>query len=151
MSLWAIAKSVSSNSRVVPKGDHVLQIWPAGARENVCPLSTPLGSKLSGYWTVGMSRSIFALKFKETVGVSPMQYLTRWRMLLAGDKIANTSGSISEFAESLGYESASAFTKAFKKIMACSPRKYNRGHDSRFPAYSEGKAARANRPQPLQR
>ena len=35
----------------------------------------------------GMSRSTFALKFKETVGASPMEYLTRWRMLLAGDKI----------------------------------------------------------------
>jgi len=34
----------------------------------------------------GMSRSTFALKFKETVGTSPMEYLARWRMLLAGDK-----------------------------------------------------------------
>jgi AraC-like DNA-binding protein len=37
----------------------------------------------------GMSRSTFALKFKETVGASPMEYLTRWRMLLAGDRLAN--------------------------------------------------------------
>jgi AraC-like DNA-binding protein len=84
-------------------------------------------------WTVeelgqraGMSRSTFALRFKETVGVSPMEYLTRWRMLLAGDRMANTSDSISEIAQSLGYESASAFTKAFKKIMGCSPRQYSR-------------------------
>jgi len=98
-------------------------------------------------WTVeelgqraGMSRSTFALRFKETVGVSPMEYLTRWRMLLAGDRMANTSDSISQIAQSLGYESASAFTKAFKKIMGCSPREYNRGHDSRSPAYSEGEA-----------
>ncbi|MGA8438853.1 MAG: AraC family transcriptional regulator [Candidatus Sulfotelmatobacter sp.] len=88
-------------------------------------------------WTVeelgqraGMSRSIFALRFKETVGVSPMEYLTRWRMLLAGDRMANTSDSISEIARSLGYESASAFTKAFKKIMGCSPRRYSRGQNS---------------------
>ncbi|TIM51241.1 MAG: helix-turn-helix transcriptional regulator, partial [Mesorhizobium sp.] len=27
----------------------------------------------------GMSRSTFALKFKETVGTSPMEYLTNWR------------------------------------------------------------------------
>ncbi len=37
-----------------------------------------------------MSRSISALRFKETVGLSPMEYLTRWRMLLAGDRMANT-------------------------------------------------------------
>ena len=79
---------------------------------------------------VGMSRSIFALRFKATVGVSPMQYLARWRMLLAGDRIANTGDSISEIAHSLGYESASAFTKAFRKITGCSPRKYSRGQNS---------------------
>jgi AraC-like DNA-binding protein len=96
-------------------------------------------------WTVeelgqhaGMSRSIFALRFKETVGVSPMQYLTRWRMLLAGDRMANTSDSISEIAQSLGYESASAFTKAFKKIMGCSPRQYSRRQNSVSPAHGEG-------------
>jgi AraC-like DNA-binding protein len=56
--------------------------------------------------------------------------LTRWRMLLAGDRMANTSDSISEIARSLGYESASAFTRAFKKIMSCSPRQYSRGQNS---------------------
>ena len=52
---------------------------------------------------------------QRAVGVSPMEYLTRWRMLLAGDRIANTSDSILEIVQSLAYESASAFTKAFKK------------------------------------
>lgn len=92
-------------------------------------------------WTVeelarrtGMSRSTFALRFKETVGVSPLEFLTRWRMLLAGDRMAYTSDSISEIAESLGYKSASAFTKAFKKIMGCSPRQYSRGQNSRSPS-----------------
>jgi len=80
-----------------------------------------------------MSRSTFALRFKETVGVSPMEYLTRWRMLLAGERIANTSDSISEIAQSFGYESASAFTKAFKKIMGCSPRQYSHGQNSVSP------------------
>jgi AraC-like DNA-binding protein len=82
-----------------------------------------------------MSRSTFALRFKATVGVSPMEYLTRWRMLLAGDKMSNTSDSISQIAQSLGYESASAFTKAFKKTMSCSPRQYSRGRNSVSPSY----------------
>jgi hypothetical protein len=49
----------------------------------------------------GMWRSTFALKFKETVGASPMEYLTRWRMLLAGDKLVNSSDSLSVIALSL--------------------------------------------------
>jgi AraC-like DNA-binding protein len=76
---------------------------------------------------VGMSRSIFALKFKETVGETPMDYLTRWRMLLAGDKLKTAGDSLSHIAQSLGYESESAFGKAFKRVMGCSPKQYSRG------------------------
>jgi AraC-like DNA-binding protein len=75
---------------------------------------------------VGMSRSTFALKFKEMVGVSPMDYLTRWRMLRAGDRLANSSDPVSAVALSLGYESESAFSTAFKRVMGCSPRQYGR-------------------------
>jgi AraC-like DNA-binding protein len=74
----------------------------------------------------GMSRSIFALRFKETVGATPMEYLTRWRMLLGGDRLKNSDDSISVIAFSLGYESESAFGKAFKRVMGCSPRQYSR-------------------------
>jgi hypothetical protein len=61
--------------------------------------------------------------------------------------MTNTSDSISEIARSLGYESASAFTKVFKKIIGCSPRQYSRGQNSVPLAYGEGE--RANRLQPL--
>lgn len=74
----------------------------------------------------GMSRTVFASRFKATVGSSPMEYLTRWRMLLAGDRLKNTNESVSEIAFSLGYESESAFGKAFKRTMGCSPRQYAR-------------------------
>jgi len=82
---------------------------------------------------VGMSRSIFALKFKETVGETPMEYLTRWRMLLAGDRLRNSNDSISVIALSLGYESESAFGKAFKRIMGCSPRQHGRHGSTLMP------------------
>ena len=65
----------------------------------------------------GMSRTIFALKFKETVGQSPLDYLTRWRMFLAGDKLENSNLSLSAIAEGVGYESDSAFSTAFKREM----------------------------------
>jgi AraC-like DNA-binding protein len=100
-------------------------------------------------WTIqelaeraGMSRSTFALKFKETVGTSPMEYLTRWRMLLAGDKLVNSGDPISVIALSLGYESESAFSTAFKRVMGCSPRQYSRGRNPA--AHNDEEAARAN-------
>ncbi|RWM29588.1 AraC family transcriptional regulator [Mesorhizobium sp.] len=74
----------------------------------------------------GMSRSNFALKFKEMVGTSAMEYLTRWRMLLAGERLVNSSEHTSVIALSLGYESESAFSTAFKRVMGASPRQYGR-------------------------
>ena len=91
---------------------------------------------------VGMSRSTFALKFKETVGASPMDYLTRWRMLLAGDRLANSRDRISAIALSLGYESESAFSTAFKRVMGRSPRQYSYGRNLASPPYGEGEAVR---------
>lgn len=91
-------------------------------------------------WTVeelaqrtGMSRSGFALRFKEKVGEAPMEYVTRWRMLKAGQRLRNSNESIAEIALSLGYESESAFSTAFKRVMGCAPRQYARGCEEALP------------------
>jgi AraC-like DNA-binding protein len=73
-----------------------------------------------------MSRSAFAQRFKETVGTSPMEYVTRWRMLLAGEKLESSADSIAIISLSLGYESESAFSTAFKRVMGAPPRQYGR-------------------------
>jgi AraC-like DNA-binding protein len=73
-----------------------------------------------------MSRSKFAFKFKERVGTSPMEYLTRWRMLRAADRLVNSPESVSDISLAAGYESESAFCAAFKKAMGLSPRQYCR-------------------------
>ncbi len=97
----------------------------------------------------GMSRTTFALKFKQTVGASPMDYLTRWRMLRAGDRLANSADPISAIALSLGYESDSAFSTAFKRVMGSSPRRYGRGRNpAASPPHRERDAARADRLEP---
>jgi len=78
----------------------------------------------------GMSRSIFALRFKEVVGETPMQYVSRWRMLLACDRLENAGDPVSIIADALGYESESSFSTAFRRVMGCSPRQHFReGHD----------------------
>lgn len=78
-----------------------------------------------------LSRSAFALRFKQVVGVAPMEYLTCWRMLLASDRLQNTGDSVATIAFSLGYESESAFSTAFKRVMLQSPRNYVREQSAR--------------------
>jgi len=87
-------------------------------------------------WTVealariaGMSRSTFAMKFKQGVGLSPMEYLTRWRMRIAGDRLRHSGDNVASIAMSLGYESESAFSTAFKRVMSCAPGQYRRGRN----------------------
>ncbi|ETI62863.1 AraC family transcriptional regulator [Sphingobium sp. C100] len=74
----------------------------------------------------GMSRSTFALRFKETAGETPMDYLSRWRMMLACDRLETSDDPVSIIAPAIGYESESAFSTAFKRVMGCSPRQYGR-------------------------
>jgi len=79
-------------------------------------------------WTVesmaasaGMSRSAFASKFRTIVGQSPLEYLTQWRMHKASTLIRQNDASLSEISHSVGYESASAFTKVFKREIGLTP------------------------------
>lgn len=72
----------------------------------------------------GMSRSMFAARFRETVGEPAMDYLTRWRMMLAADRLANAGMSIAAVAPTVGYESESAFGAAFKRSIGYSPRQF---------------------------
>ena len=84
-------------------------------------------------WTVqtlaacaGMSRTSFAVKFRALVGQTPLEYLTKWRMRLAADRLLTFGDSLAVLAPALGYESESAFSTAFKRVMGCSPRHYSR-------------------------
>ena len=76
----------------------------------------------------GMSRSLFAQRFKATVGSPAMEYVTKWRMFKATERLTDFHDPIAEIAPSLGYESESAFSAAFKRVLGYSPRQYARTH-----------------------
>jgi AraC-like DNA-binding protein len=69
-----------------------------------------------------MSRSSFASSFKKQVGAAPMDYLIQWRMNLARDALCRNTRSISELANDTGYESESAFSTAFRRVVGSSPK-----------------------------
>ena len=73
---------------------------------------------------VGMSRTSFALRFKANAGVAPLTYLQNLRMRIAEQGLREGKMSVSELAESLGYESDSAFSNAFKRRTGMAPKHY---------------------------
>jgi transcriptional regulator GlxA family with amidase domain len=82
-------------------------------------------------WTVetlaaaaGMSRSAFALRFKELLGETPLEYLTNWRMYKATGLLQEEDKKLFEVAKSVGYDSDAAFSKAFKRVLGVAPREF---------------------------
>ncbi|MDP3069376.1 MAG: AraC family transcriptional regulator [Opitutaceae bacterium] len=73
-----------------------------------------------------LSRSAFADRFTRMVGVPPMSYLTRWRMLLAGQRLRESSETIAQVAAAVGYESESTFSRAFARELGVAPRAWRR-------------------------
>lgn len=68
-----------------------------------------------------MSRSAFAARFAEKVGMPAMHYVTRWRMHVALSWLQEREIAVAELAERLGYQSEAAFSRAFKRCIGVSP------------------------------
>ncbi|MGR3322608.1 MAG: AraC family transcriptional regulator [Pseudooceanicola sp.] len=82
----------------------------------------------TGEWSVaalareaGLSRTSFAERFSTMIGVTPMSYVTSWRMQIAREALGTRRLSVAEAAEVSGYASESAFSRVFKKEIGVSP------------------------------
>lgn len=72
----------------------------------------------------GMSRTSFAVHFKQVAGTAPLEYLAGWRMRLARRMLREDGAAVAEVAARLGYTSESAFSTAFKRVVGVPPRTY---------------------------
>ena len=71
-----------------------------------------------------MSRATFAAYFKTAAGMSPLSYLTKWRMHLAQRALLESRTHVNVLARSLGYASESAFSNAFRRLVGRSPKDF---------------------------
>lgn len=92
------------------------------------PALHALHGDLARPWTLdalasaaSLSRSAFAQRFRQRVGQSPLEYLTRWRMVRAGELLRRDGLSLGQVAAQVGYESEAAFSKAFKREVGVAP------------------------------
>jgi AraC-like DNA-binding protein len=88
-------------------------------------LEAPLGVR-SLAREVGMSRSSFSARFGKLTGEPPMSYVMRWRINRAAHLLRSTDQKIAAVAARVGYDSAPAFVRAFKRFFGTSPGAYRR-------------------------
>jgi AraC-like DNA-binding protein len=73
---------------------------------------------------VSMSRSAFVDRFTMLVGMPPIRYLTFWRLQAAKRILRETSKTIAQLAQEVGYGSDEAFSRAFKREFGLSPSRW---------------------------
>lgn len=108
--------------------------WLAGLRDRFVGKTLALiHSRPAHAWTVeeltgavGLSRSALAERFAGLVGQPPMQYLTRWRLQLAGDLLRSGKRTVAAIAGDVGYDSEAAFNRAFKRELGVTPAAWRR-------------------------
>jgi AraC-like DNA-binding protein len=77
-------------------------------------------------WRAACSRSTLNERFGRLLGRAPMQYLSEWRLHLASGLLRDTSCTVAEVANRVGYESEEAFNRAFKRAMGAPPAQWRR-------------------------
>ena len=80
---------------------------------------------------VGLSRSALAERFAQVMGEPIFAFLTRWRLQLAAEYLLATPRPIQSIAKEAGYESAGAFSAAFKRAFRKPPSVWRRKHRRR--------------------
>ncbi|RYE48802.1 MAG: AraC family transcriptional regulator [Hyphomicrobiales bacterium] len=114
--------------------------WLSGLRHPQVGLALRLiHGRPSEEWTierlareVGLSRSVFADRFSHFAGVTPIQYLARWRMQLAARRLETPGIRVAQAGAEVGYISEAAFSRAFKKIVGTPPGSWRRTRTPRI-------------------
>jgi AraC-like DNA-binding protein len=108
--------------------------WVAGLRDaEIGAALRVIHGRFAEPWTLerlaresNLSRSTFADRFTGYVGIPPMTYLAQWRLQVAARLLQNGSTSVAQAASAVGYQSESAFNRAFKRLVGDTPGAWRR-------------------------
>jgi AraC-like DNA-binding protein len=122
----AIVEALRRHVHAMPPGG---KGWLAGLSDRYVGRALALVHGRPGEpWTVerlgrqvGLSRSALAERFSEVMGEPIIAFLTRWRLQLAAEFLLATPRPIESIAREAGYESASAFSHAFRRAFRKPP------------------------------
>jgi AraC-like DNA-binding protein len=113
--------------------------WLAGVSDRIVGAAlSALHKNPAQAWTLeelarvaGTSRSVLAERFQHLVGTSPMQYLTQWRMMMAANLLRHSSTPLAHIAEGVGYQTDTAFIRAFRREFGAPPAAWRRSQAKR--------------------
>ena len=113
--------------------------WLAGLGDRVVGAAlNAMHGKPAQAWTLdelahvaGTSRSVLAERFVQLVGAAPMHYLTQWRMLLASNLLLRGNVPLARIAEEVGYQTDTAFSRAFRREFGVPPATWRRSQSAR--------------------
>ncbi|MFT5888532.1 MAG: transcriptional regulator GlxA family with amidase domain [Zhongshania sp.] len=74
----------------------------------------------------GLSERSFHRRFRQVVGLPPLQYLQKLRIEMAQDLLQNSNLSVEEISQQCGYSDTSYFCRLFKQHSATSPMEFRR-------------------------
>ncbi len=101
------------------------------ADAQIAPALAALQDRPAANWTLaelaglaGMSRTLFAARFRAAVGESPMRHLTRIRLGQAAGYLTTTGLSLEAIARRTGYGTNASLSKAFKREFGTAPGQY---------------------------
>jgi AraC family transcriptional regulator, activator of mtrCDE len=100
---------------------------------HICRVLIAINENPGEHWTLDnmaekafLSRSVFAERFLQVCGMPPIEFLTIWRMYFARRWLEQEKASVMDVAVRCGYESAAAFSKAFKRVMGSGPGQFRK-------------------------
>jgi AraC-like DNA-binding protein len=120
-----VTEVLRAHLATAPAVDHG---WLAALRDPVlAPALSLLHHDPGRKWTgaelaagAAVSRSLLDERFRQVLGISPIRYLTEWRMHEAVELLRTDLG-VAAIARRVGYDSEEAFSRAFKRERGHSP------------------------------
>lgn len=77
---------------------------------------------------VGVNKDYLGEIFRQELGITPWEYLVRYRIAQARTLLTSSSASVAAIAAQVGFDDLSYFSRVFRKHTGASPRMYRNHH-----------------------
>ena len=142
INLWASIVMVECLRTYIERLPEATDSWLQAMKDPYLAKALMAMHEVPSYnWTIhklaevaGMSRSSFAQRFKDCVGMPPLTYLIEYRLRLAARYLRLQQNSIGRISELVGYASDSTFSQAFKRVYGLSPKAYRQQYQKKLMA-----------------